>query len=152
MQGTPAKAEHDRMHHIMVKNWAMGDFSLPPGTLCINQIVVHNLHTLFSTEDCVHTCLLATRVFILLLCSILAHSGHPVPFNKLPAAGNHVLSHSEQWHSILSDNLVYFPTTVIDGDSSPTALANDSFVHLVGLFLNAIYATSQIIRCLCQKN
>ena len=45
MQGTPAKAEHDRMHHIMVKNWAVGDFSLPPGTLCINQIVVHNLHS-----------------------------------------------------------------------------------------------------------
>ena len=47
MQGTPAKAEHDRMRHIMVKNRAVGDFSLPPGTLCINQIVVHNLHILF---------------------------------------------------------------------------------------------------------
>ena len=42
MQGTPAKAEHDRMHHIMVKNRAVGDFSLPPGTLCMNQIVVHD--------------------------------------------------------------------------------------------------------------
>lgn len=42
MQGTPAKAEHDRMHHIMVNNRAVGDFSLPPGTLCINQIDVHD--------------------------------------------------------------------------------------------------------------
>ena len=53
MQGTPAKAEHDRMHHIMVKNRAVGDFSLPPGTLCINQIVVHNLHS--SIPNVVHS-------------------------------------------------------------------------------------------------
>ena len=26
----------------------MGDFSLPPGALCINQIVVHNLHSSIS--------------------------------------------------------------------------------------------------------
>ena len=53
MQGTPAKAEHDRMHHIMVKNRAVGDFSLPPGALCINQIVVHNLHS--SIPNVVHS-------------------------------------------------------------------------------------------------
>ena len=31
----------------------MGDFSLPPGTLCINQIVVHNLHS--SIPNVVHS-------------------------------------------------------------------------------------------------
>ena len=36
----------------MVKNRAVGDFSLPPGTLCINQIVVHNLHS--SIPNVVH--------------------------------------------------------------------------------------------------
>ena len=37
----------------MVKNRAVGDFSLPPGTLCINQIVVHNLHS--SIPNVVHS-------------------------------------------------------------------------------------------------
>lgn len=55
MQGTPAKAEHDRMHHIMVKNRAVGDFSLPTGTLCINQIVVHNLHIKLFTGEVKHS-------------------------------------------------------------------------------------------------
>lgn len=52
MQGTPAKAEHDRMRHIMVKNRAVGDFSPPPGTLCINQIDVHDFSC--PTPDTVH--------------------------------------------------------------------------------------------------
>ena len=53
MQGTAAEAEHDRMHHIMVKNKAVGDFSPPPGTWCINQIVVHNLPS--SISNVVHS-------------------------------------------------------------------------------------------------
>ena len=38
---------------ILWKNRAVGDFSLPPGTLCINRIVVHNLHS--SIPNVVHS-------------------------------------------------------------------------------------------------
>ena len=65
----------------MVKNRAVGDFSLPPGTLCINQIVVHDFSC--PIPDTVHPLhpqhlILCLELFgdTLTLCHLLCQQEH----------------------------------------------------------------------------